>query len=60
MRVRVEGVCDQADTDRARGLGLKVVDSAEDGEGESLLEERVALLVGVAVLVGDASVGGGN
>jgi hypothetical protein len=58
-RVSVEGVCDQADTDRARCRVLKAVEGVEEGESVSLIE-RVVRLVGVAVLVGEASSGGGN
>jgi hypothetical protein len=56
--VSVEGLCDQADTDRARGR-LNAVAVGEEVEGESF-GERVARLLGVAVLVGEASVGGGK
>jgi hypothetical protein len=51
-------VWDQADTDRARGR-LSAVDVGDKVEGESL-GERVARLLGVAFLVGEASVGGGK
>jgi hypothetical protein len=54
MSVRVEGVCDHAETERARGRWLNAV----DGVGESL--ERVCRFVGVSFFVGVASVGGGN
>jgi hypothetical protein len=56
--VSVEGVCDQADTDRARGRH-NAVDVGDEVESESF-GERVARLLGVTALVGEASVGGGK